>query len=109
MSGTAASKLSPELVLRAYACGVFPMAESRGRSRVFWVDPEVRGVLPLEAFHISGSLAKKVRRRFFDITCDTAFGTVIRACAKPARGRPDTWINDDIIEVYEYKESRATL
>lgn len=100
MSAPATSRLSPELVLRAYACGIFPMAESRGRSGVFWVDPEVRGVLPLDAFHVSRSLARKVRRRVFDITCDSAFGTVIRACAEAARGRPDTWINDDIIEAY---------
>lgn len=100
MSAPASPKLSPELVLRAYACGIFPMAESRGRSGVFWVDPEVRGVLPLDAFHVSRSLARKVRRRVFDITCDSAFGTVIRACAEAARGRPDTWINDDIIEAY---------
>ncbi len=100
MSAPASPKLSPELVLRAYACGIFPMAESRGRSGVFWVDPEVRGVLPLDAFHVSRSLARKVRRQVFDITCDSAFGTVIRACAEAARGRPDTWINDDIIEAY---------
>ena len=100
MSAPAAPKLSPELVLRAYACGIFPMAESRGRSAIFWVDPEVRGVLPLDAFHVSRSLARKVRRGVFDITCDAAFGTVIRACAEAARGRPETWINDDIIEVY---------
>lgn len=100
MSAPATSRLSPELVLRAYACGIFPMAESRGRSGVFWVDPEVRGVLPLDAFHVSRSLARKVRRGVFDITCDSAFGAVIRACAEAARGRPDTWINDDIIEAY---------
>ena len=97
MSAPAASKLSPELVLRAYACGIFPMAESRGRSPIFWVDPEVRGVLPLDAFHVSRSLAGKVRRGAFDVTRDAAFGSVIRACAE---ARPETWINDDIIEVY---------
>ena len=100
MSGPAASKLTPELVLRAYACGIFPMAESRGRSNIFWVDPEVRGVLPLDAFHVSRSLARTVRRSVFDVTRDTAFGTVIRACAKAGQGRTETWINDDIIEVY---------
>ncbi len=100
MSAPAAPKLTPELVLRAYACGIFPMAESRERSGVFWVDPEVRGVLPLDAFHVSRSLARTVRRGVFDITCDAAFGTVIRACAEASRGRPETWINDDIIEVY---------
>jgi leucyl/phenylalanyl-tRNA--protein transferase len=97
MSVPAASKLSPELVLRAYACGIFPMAESRGRSPIFWVDPEVRGVLPLDAFHVSRSLARTVRRGAFDVTRDAAFGSVIRACAE---ARPETWINDDIIEVY---------
>ena len=100
MSAPAPSRLTPELVLRAYACGIFPMAESHGRSPIFWVDPEVRGVLPLDAFHISRSLARTVRRGVFDITRDAAFGAVIRACAEAARGRPETWINDDIIEVY---------
>lgn len=100
MSGPAKPVLSPELVLRAYACGIFPMAESRGRSSVFWLDPEVRGVLPLDAFHVSRSLARTVRRQAFGVTCDSAFGSVIRACAEPAPGRPETWINDDIIEVY---------
>ena len=100
MSAPAAPKLTPELVLRAYACGIFPMAESRGRSPIFWVDPEVRGVLPLDAFHVSKRLAGKVRRGTFDVTRDTAFGAVIHACAEAARGRTETWINDDIIEVY---------
>jgi leucyl/phenylalanyl-tRNA--protein transferase len=97
MSGPAPSKLSPELVLRAYACGIFPMAEGRRRGNIFWVDPEVRGVLPLDAFHVSKSLARTVRRGVFDITRDGAFGSVIRACAE---ARPETWINDDIIDVY---------
>jgi leucyl/phenylalanyl-tRNA--protein transferase len=100
MSGPAPSKLSPDLVLRAYACGIFPMAESRARGNIFWVDPEVRGVLPLDAFHVSKSLARTVRRGAFDITRDAAFGSVIRACAEAAPGRPETWINDDIIDVY---------
>ncbi len=98
--GKGPNRLTPELLLRAYAAGIFPMAESRHADAVFWVDPEVRGVLPLDAFHVSRSLARKVRRGVFDITRDAAFGTVIRACAEAARGRPETWINDDIIEVY---------
>ena len=100
MSAPAKPELSPELVLRAYACGIFPMAESRGRSPIFWVDPEVRGVFPLDAFHVPRSLAGTVRRGVFDVTRDAAFGSVIRACAAAAPGRTETWINDDIIEVY---------
>ncbi len=100
MSAPAAPKLTPELVLRAYACGIFPMAESRGQGTIFWVDPEVRGVLPLDAFHVSRSLARTVRRGLFDVTRDAAFGSVIHACAEPGRGRTETWINDDIVEVY---------
>ncbi len=92
--------MTPELLLRAYAAGIFPMAESRRSNTIFWVDPEVRGVLPLERFHVPRSLRKSIRGGTFEVRCDTAFDKVIRACATAARGRRDTWINDQIIAAY---------
>ena len=93
-------ELTPELLLRAYAAGIFPMAESRHDPNIFWVDPEVRAILPLEEFRVPRSLRKTVRRNVFEVRCDTAFGRVIRACAEAAPGRRDTWINDEIIAAY---------
>ncbi|MEX2450795.1 MAG: leucyl/phenylalanyl-tRNA--protein transferase [Rhodospirillales bacterium] len=92
--------LTPELVLRAYAAGIFPMAESRDDPGIFWVDPKIRGVLPLESFHVSRSLRKKVRRNVFEIRCDTAFDRVIDGCGGSYKGRNDTWINDEIAGAY---------
>ncbi len=89
--------LTPELLLRAYAAGIFPMAESRGDPSVFWVEPEERGVIPLDAFHLSRSLGKALRRDPFQVRCDTAFEPTIRACAEATEDRPDTWINEPII------------
>ena len=93
-------QLTPELLLRAYAAGIFPMAESRDDPAVFWVDPQIRGILPLDEFHVSRSLKKKVRSRVFEVTCDRDFETVIRTCASAGKNRQDTWINDEIIRAY---------
>ncbi len=98
--GKGPNRLTPELLLRAYAAGIFPMAESRHADAVFWVDPEVRGILPLDTFHVPRSLRKKVYRNVFDVRCDTACERVIRSCSTRARGRRETWINDEIIEAY---------
>lgn len=92
--------MTPELLLRAYASGIFPMSESRDDPNVFWVDPQMRAVLPLDDFHVSRSLAKKVRNKTFQVTCDSAFREVIAACAEPGGGRGETWINDDIVDAY---------
>lgn len=94
------SELRPELLLQAYAIGVFPMAESHSDTRTFFVDPEMRGVLPLNDFHVSRSLRKEVRRRRFDIRCNTDFQGVLEGCAEPRDERPDTWINDEIFKLY---------
>lgn len=99
-SGPGPNRLTPELLLRAYAAGIFPMAESRRSDTVFWVDPEVRGVLPLDRFHVPRSLRKTIRRGTFEIRCDTAFDEVIEACAVAAKGRRDTWINGQIVTTY---------
>lgn len=92
--------LTPQLLLRAYAAGVFPMAEGRDDTEVFWVDPKERGILPLEDFHVPRSLKKAVRRKPFRVTCDTAFASVIASCAESSDNRDDTWINTDIEAAY---------
>jgi leucyl/phenylalanyl-tRNA--protein transferase len=94
-------RLTSEILLAAYAVGVFPMAESADDPELFWVDPEDRGIIPLEAFHIPRRLRRLIRQRPFRVTCDTAFPAVIRACAEASEKRPNTWINDEIIRLYE--------
>ena len=94
------NQLSTQLLLRAYSMGIFPMAESQDDPTVFWVDPEIRGIIPLETFHVSKSLKKKIRSGTFEITCDTAFERVMRCCAENSETRAETWINDDIIHAY---------
>lgn len=92
--------LSPELILKAYACGVFPMAERKDDPSVFWVDPDFRGVIPLDEFHLPRRLARTVRSGKFQISVDQAFDRVIRKCAERTSGRAESWINDGIVEVY---------
>ncbi|MDH5489619.1 MAG: leucyl/phenylalanyl-tRNA--protein transferase [Rhodospirillaceae bacterium] len=93
-------KLSPEILVRAYAAGVFPMSESRDDQTIFWVDPRLRGIIPLDGLHVSKSLKKTIRKNKFEIRCDTAFDRVIEGCALPRPGHPETWINDEIIRAY---------
>ena len=93
-------QLSPELLLRAYAIGIFPMAESRNAQEIHWIDPDRRGILPLDSFHVSRRLKRRLRRGDFELRCDTAFGQVIRACALPSPGRKETWINPTIERLY---------
>jgi leucyl/phenylalanyl-tRNA--protein transferase len=92
--------LTPGLLLRAYAAGVFPMAEHRDDTDLFWVDPEHRGIIPLDNFHVPRRLKKTLRHRPFDIKVDTAFAAVMAACADPAPGRETTWINEAILQGY---------
>ncbi|MSO85072.1 MAG: leucyl/phenylalanyl-tRNA--protein transferase [Rhodospirillales bacterium] len=93
-------KLTPELLLKAYAAGLFPMAQSRNDRHVFWVDPKVRGVLPLDRFHVPRSLMKLVRKNPFEIRVNTAFDQVIGQCAEAWKSRRDTWINSEIVKAY---------
>ncbi len=88
--------LDPELLLRAYTVGVFPMADSRDAQSVYWVEPKARAVLPLDGFHLSRSLKKTLLSGRFETTVDRAFGEVVRLCAEAVPGRPDTWINVQI-------------
>ena len=94
------TSLTPEILLRAYAVGLFPMAEHRDDPTLYWIDPEKRGVLPLDDFHIPRRLRRTVRRNEFEVHCNTAFTDVIRACAAPAEGRDESWINDEIVSLY---------
>ncbi len=92
--------LTPDILLRAYSAGIFPMAESRKDDELFWVDPEWRGILPLDGLHIPRKLRKKLRAGVFGVRVDTAFEMVIRRCAEPTPERPDSWINDEIVRLY---------
>lgn len=89
--------LTPDLLIRAYAAGVFPMAEARDDPQVFWVDPDRRGIMPLDGFRISRSLARTIRRGDYTIRVDTAFAEIVAACAD----RPETWINAPIARAFE--------
>jgi leucyl/phenylalanyl-tRNA--protein transferase len=97
---SASSEITPEVLLRAYACGIFPMAESADDPTLFWVEPEMRGVIPLDDFRISSRLARTVRSDAFTVTVNTAFKAVIAGCAAPQPGRDDTWINKRIRDLY---------
>ncbi|MFL5017358.1 MAG: leucyl/phenylalanyl-tRNA--protein transferase [Rhizobium sp.] len=92
--------ITPDILLRAYSIGLFPMAESADDPEIFWVEPELRGVLPFDRFHVSKSLAKAVRKKRFKIRFDHAFDQVIAACAEETSGRPSTWINKTIRSLY---------
>src|SRR6201992_2139258 len=97
---SAVSEITPEVLLRAYACGIFPMAESADDPTLFWVEPEMRGLIPLEGFHVSSRLARTVRSETFTVTVDAAFKAVIAGCAAPQAGRTETWINKRIRDLY---------
>jgi leucyl/phenylalanyl-tRNA---protein transferase len=97
---TTNSEITPEVLLRAYACGIFPMAESADDPNLFWVEPELRGVIPLDGFRIASRLARTVRSDAFTVTVDRAFKAVIAGCAAPQPGRNDTWINQRIRDLY---------
>jgi leucyl/phenylalanyl-tRNA--protein transferase len=94
-------EITPDLVIRAYAAGVFPMAESRGSDRMYWLDPALRGVLPLDGgFHLSRRLRRTALSDRFRVTADQDFAGAIRGCAEPAPGRADTWINGEIEQLF---------
>lgn len=92
--------ITPEIMLRAYAAGIFPMAESADDPGLFWVEPELRGIIPLDRFHLSARLARTVRADRFEIRVDSAFDTVIAACAESRPDRAETWINARIREIF---------
>jgi leucyl/phenylalanyl-tRNA---protein transferase len=92
--------ITPQILLRAYAVGIFPMAETAQDTALYWVDPDERGIIPLDGLHISRSLRKQVRRRHFNVRVDTAFDQVIEACGAKVRNRKVTWINKRIRALY---------
>ena len=88
------------MLLMAYRTGLFPMADSRDDTEIFWVEPRRRAILPLDGFHCSRSLAKILRKGVFEVTCNAAFPAVIRECAGPRRDAGGTWISDRIERTY---------
>src|SRR5437016_276075 len=93
-------EITPEVLLKAYACGIFPMAESAEDPAIYWIEPEQRGVIPLDAFHVPARLARTVRSGRFTVVCDRDFDAVIDGCAEPQPGRSNTWINPRIRNLY---------
>ena len=89
--------------MQGYCAGIFPMSESRDDPDVFWVDPKLRGILPLDGFHISRRLARFMRTEPFRISLNTAFEAVVHGCAD----RPETWINDTIFDLYRSLHHRG--
>jgi leucyl/phenylalanyl-tRNA--protein transferase len=92
--------ITPQVLLKAYSAGIFPMAESADDPALYWIEPEERGVIPLKNFHISHSLRKSVRKQKFEIRIDTSFNEVITACAEKTDTRDVTWINHRIYKLY---------
>ena len=99
--------LTPELIIRAYQAGIFPMAEHEDSPDLFWVSPPRRGIIPLDGFHISRSLAKTLRTHPYVIRVDTDFDAVIDGCAEAKSGRESTWINGEIRRLYGALFSRG--
>jgi leucyl/phenylalanyl-tRNA--protein transferase len=99
--------LDPDLVLSAYAVGVFPMADHRDAAGVHWVEPRRRAILPLDGFHLSRSLRKTVSGDRFRVTADQAFAEVLALCAEAVDDRPETWINTDIEHVFLQLHARG--
>jgi len=93
-------EITPELIIRAYRAGIFPMAEDAEDEDLFWVSPEMRGIIPLDGFHLSTSLRKAIRKSGFVVKVDTDFDSIIDGCAEPDDGRESTWINNTIRSVY---------
>ena len=100
MHGSTPLDITPEILLKAYAAGVFPMAEDADDPTIYWVEPRERGVLPLDRFHLPRRLARTVRSDHFEIACDRDFDAVIDGCAAPRRDTARTWINARIRALY---------
>lgn len=93
-------EITPHVLLKAYACGIFPMAESADDPGLYWIEPERRGIMPLDTFHVPRRLQRTVRQDRFTIRIDTAFDSVIEGCATPGENRRRTWINARIHRLY---------
>jgi len=97
---TAFVEITPEVLLKAYACGIFPMAESAEDPALYWIEPEKRGIIPLDTFHVPSRLARTVRSGRYSIAVNRDFEGVLDGCAEPAPGRARTWINTRIRTLY---------
>jgi leucyl/phenylalanyl-tRNA---protein transferase len=93
--------LTPEVLLKAYACGIFPMAEDADDPALFWIDPPERGIIPLDGFHVPSRLVRTVRTTSLNVVCDRDFAAVIDGCAEPGPKRSRTWINAPIRQLYQ--------
>ncbi len=93
-------EITPQVLLKAYSCGIFPMAESAGDTALYWIEPEQRGILPLDRVHVPRRLVRTVRNTGLRVSVDTAFAGVIEGCSASCGGRPSTWINARIVELY---------
>lgn len=100
MSNDTTRYITPDVLLKAYACGIFPMAESADDPGLFWIEPEQRGIIPLDRFRVPSRLARTVRSDRFEIRVDSDFEGVINGCAAPQGGRENTWINGPIRQLY---------
>jgi leucyl/phenylalanyl-tRNA---protein transferase len=103
---TAFIEITPEVLLKAYACGIFPMAESADDPSLHWIEPELRGIIPLDRFHISSRLARTVRSDRFTVAVNRDFDGVMAGCAEPQTGRQRTWINGRIRALYRKLHER---
>lgn len=104
-----AVELTPELIVRAYQAGIFPMSEDAHSSDLFWVSPQERGIIPLDNYHISRSLRKTLRHNPYEIKVDTDFSGVIEGCATAGTDRDSTWINAEIRRLYGQLFSRGIV
>jgi leucyl/phenylalanyl-tRNA--protein transferase len=93
-------EITPQILLKAYCCGIFPMADSADDPTIFWVEPDIRGILPLDKFHVPRSLRKAIRRNKFHIRINKAFDQVVEKCAEETADRDKTWINQQIRHLY---------
>ena len=93
-------EITPQVLLKAYSCGIFPMAETADDPGLFWVEPEMRGIIPLDEFHLPRSLRKVMKRNPYEVKVDTAFAEIIAACAEETKARGKTWINGRIRRLY---------
>ena len=93
-------EITPEVLLKAYACGIFPMAESADDPALYWIEPDMRGIVPLDGFHVASRLARTVRSTPFTVRVDRDFDAVIDGCAEPKPDRGRTWINARIRRIY---------
>ena len=100
-------RLTPEILLRAYRVGIFPMAESADDPELFWVDPKRRGILPLDGFHLSRRLRRVVRQDRFEVRVDSDFAGTMAGCAEATEKRPNTWINAEIVRLYTALHARG--